>query len=222
MKVQIVGDTHCESTWKGLVDDSADEIVFLGDYVDSPFHTDAQMVGALIDIIDFKRSDPDKVRLLIGNHDAHYAFYGMPPGGGFRPGIRKEIRGIYLNSLDFMQFHHQIDGHLFTHAGITQTWWSIFTGVTGEGSGFGEIDRAGFAELREVFYNSPYRGGTDYAAGPLWCDKDEMKADGPLPGIHQHVGHSRTKKRRKISVDETTSVTYYNYPFDRGLTTIKI
>lgn len=71
----IIGDLHCRTIWKDIVDkegDSCDKIIFLGDYtcprevkLDDP--TDA--CGFLYEVLDYKDKNPDKVILLRGNHD---------------------------------------------------------------------------------------------------------------------------------------------------------
>jgi metallophosphoesterase superfamily enzyme len=77
MKVRVFGDLHGLTTWQEIVkDDSYDMNVFLGDYVDSFTISDAQILDNLQKLIDYKKSNPDKVTLLWGNHDLMYYFLG--------------------------------------------------------------------------------------------------------------------------------------------------
>lgn len=70
MKIMIVPDTHGRDFWKQAIDSDADKIIFLGDYLDhypdeSTYYHD---IANFLEILDFKKNNPDKVILLLGNH----------------------------------------------------------------------------------------------------------------------------------------------------------
>ena len=59
--ITIIPDIHGRVFWKKAVDSASkdDTIVFLGDYLDMYW----------VDSMDFKKSNPERVVLLLGNHD---------------------------------------------------------------------------------------------------------------------------------------------------------
>ena len=78
MKLLVIPDVHGIDTWRSQVANaiisSDTHIVFLGDYVDS-FVADAWTIFEnLKDIIEFKVKYPEKVTLLLGNHDYAYIY----------------------------------------------------------------------------------------------------------------------------------------------------
>lgn len=80
-KILVVPDIHGETFWKEPIlkyIEQVDRIIFLGDYLD-PYPEEGKeyppqgIFDNLMDIIDIKRDHMDKVVLLKGNHDQHYA-----------------------------------------------------------------------------------------------------------------------------------------------------
>ena len=72
MKIIVIGDIHGRDIWKEIVKQEYDKVIFLGDYLDSyDLPVDKQRQN-LIDILEFKANNRDKVELLIGNHDFQY------------------------------------------------------------------------------------------------------------------------------------------------------
>lgn len=74
MKIIIVPDVHGRTFWRKTTEliDNVDKVIFLGDYLDPYPDIDGIFPHeALIefkDILEFKKSYPDKVILLLGNH----------------------------------------------------------------------------------------------------------------------------------------------------------
>jgi len=68
MKIISVGDLHGNNIWKTIDPELYDKIIFVGDYTDSFHLTDSAILDNLLDLIEFKKSYPDKVFLLLGNH----------------------------------------------------------------------------------------------------------------------------------------------------------
>ena len=74
----IIPDVHGRDFWREAVRLRTDaEFLFLGDYLDPYPHEgisrDKAFAG-LLDIIAFKEANPEKVTLLMGNHDLHYLY----------------------------------------------------------------------------------------------------------------------------------------------------
>ena len=75
MKIACIGDVHGESRWKEVTTQIVDHFVFVGDYVDSDHLADDEIWANLQEILAFKLSQPEKVTLLLGNHDLQYMFW---------------------------------------------------------------------------------------------------------------------------------------------------
>ena len=78
----IIPDIHGRDFWRWTVTHRKEEdsVVFLGDYLD-PYEDEwiywSDAYKGLLDIIELKRANPEKVVLLLGNHDLHYLFPGI-------------------------------------------------------------------------------------------------------------------------------------------------
>ena len=76
----VVGDLHTkfdilEKAISYFNDDSSIErIIFLGDYVDDWNKPPEASYNLLTRLITLKKAYPDKVVLLLGNHDFHYIY----------------------------------------------------------------------------------------------------------------------------------------------------
>ena len=76
-KIGICPDVHGRQFWKIVREhkDEFDKICFLGDYV-SPYPaegiTNDEAIEVLKEVVEFKKENPDKVVLLLGNHDGSY------------------------------------------------------------------------------------------------------------------------------------------------------
>lgn len=222
-----------------------DKIVFLGDYMDPyPQKADwnddsdeeddklsdedfynkyfkhnqpySKTVSVFRNIIKAKKEYPDKVILLLGNHDTHY-LYDIMPCGRYDIENGNEISNIFRINKNLFQYAYQVDNHLFTHAGVTASWAYYFSvilkksGLEKDLSNMAETlnkmgdDRMGNKSLNAV---SSIRGGNSPYGGPTWADKRESFND-YVEGLHQYVGHSKvshihTEKRPNIK----GSITY--------------
>jgi len=202
----VIGDEHGRGTWKLLVDKyyhtgEVDTVVMLGDYTDSHFISSNHIKQNLIEIIDFKKSNPDNVHLLIGNHDSQYWFYPDFRCSGFRPEIAVELQDMLYQNRNLFDLAVYLDSTLLSHAGITTSWFyefkrlmekysikvphrqlaTILNQCLHEGSNtvLQHIGVAGFG-----------RGGTAPTGGPLWADFDKELVNDYFPSIDQIVGHS--------------------------------
>ena len=72
----VIGDIHGQDFWKSIVNEHMDEdyIVFVGDYFDSYSIGSKKILDNFRKIIKLKQTYPDKVKLLLGNHDIHYYY----------------------------------------------------------------------------------------------------------------------------------------------------
>jgi len=197
-----IGDLHGRAHWKSIVNKNNDpntKFIFIGDYVDSFEILNDPMINNLLDIIAFKKANPDNVILLWGNHDLEYLYYPRNRDiGGFRPEIASQLNWIFKDNQDLFQVAYQYENYLWTHAGISTKWYNWVDEV---------INDPKYKEdtLAEILNNIQYSadapclhhigkkrtkwgGGIGYG-GVTWADIDETR-EGIIPGFHQIVGHT--------------------------------
>lgn len=200
MKTISIGDIHGRDCWKDIVNNnSADVYIFIGDFVDSFTVKNDLMINNLLDIIAFKKANPDNVILLWGNHDTEYLFYPKCRDiGGFRPDIASQLNWIFKDNQDLFQVAFQIDNYLWTHAGISIKWYNWVKDVITDPK-YKEDTLAGILNNISMSADAPClyhigRKRTKWGAGIgyggiTWADIDETR-EGIIPGFHQIVGHT--------------------------------
>ncbi len=214
MKHIIIGDLHGRDSWKWANMAGAGRVVFLGDYVDSFKRSDDVILDNLQAIITLKKSYPEKIVLLLGNHDVQYLHFPKYYCPGFRASIQPELTKLFTENRDLFQIAYQRRNFIFTHAGISNQWWRALrcsftyhilchTGDTIADT-INRIERE--TQNSSIFAYSRYRTGHDSDGGPLWADMVETWTDS-LNGYHQFVGH--TPQGQPIaSVSRGKSITY--------------
>ena len=128
--IAIIPDVHGRRFWtqiKNRVDDF-DKIIFLGDYLD-PYYPSEKIlpedaIANFEEIIEFAKEYPDKVVLLIGNHDCWsidkrkescrhaYVFWQIQ-------------HDLFIDNKDLFKYAHIEDNVLFTHAGVNNGFKDI-------------------------------------------------------------------------------------------------
>lgn len=211
MHIVAIGDVHGRDAWKEIQDSKADHIVFIGDYVD-PHRPipDFEVLRNLEEIIAFKQSDPERIMLLLGNHDAQYLHYPLYSCSGHRADLQSTLGALFLENEDLFQIAWQHHRYLFTHAGISQGWYDRHLAT------LNNYKRKNLAETLDAIHNSEdrdilfevgrVRGGWHRYGGPIWADQSETQCD-YLAGFHQIVGHSRVKDFEHYG-DGNASITY--------------
>jgi len=234
MKYTTIGDVHGSDKWKNAVyqfndnqdimscnlDNSTDKIVFIGDYVDDWYLSNATILHNLKEIIQLKKDYPDNVILLWGNHDDAY-LVGNGKISGFRYEMMHDLYDIFNRNKDLFQLAYQHGNVIWTHAGIHRGWWQyyvqpIISGVmkTRFSDFLGDCENvADYLNLMwefnypNLFMISHHRGGSGKVGGPLWADKIEIYTK-PLYGYHQIVGHSPVSEIKTYVISENTKVTF--------------
>lgn len=197
MHIIAIGDVHGRDAWKTVQQRAADHIIFIGDYVDphEPI-PDADVIRNFEEIIEFKRSDPERVVLLLGNHDAHYLYYPNYLCSGYRADLQDTLGGMFRQNASLFQMAWQYRRHLFTHAGVSRGWYKrhrhIWHRYMQENMA-ATLNAVYRSEHREILFDTGYsRGGDVPYGGPVWADKSETVHD-YLADYHQVVGHSRVQ-----------------------------
>lgn len=136
-RILVIPDIHGRTFWRGPVNkyiDSVDKVVFLGDYLDSYRDEDVDcspegIYQNLMEIIDLKQKNKDKVVLLKGNHDQHYSskvFRDMAGGSRMDKLNWNRNHEVFNDFKDLFQIAYleEVNGipYVFTHAGLTLFW----------------------------------------------------------------------------------------------------
>jgi hypothetical protein len=220
----VIGDLHGRSVWKTIDPAQHDHVVFVGDYTDSFLLGDEMIFDNLFDIIALKQAFPNKVTLLLGNHDIQYLHYPDNRCSGYRPSMQADLTKLFRQHKALFDVAWQYDNYLVTHAGLTRRWWAwaqtqsvLLTGWQ-DVSLAEQLNRLHRSPARWLLFTvGPRRGGFQIA-GPLWADEQDTLSD-PLRDYHQIVGH--TPQNNGIFTTRpfgNTSVTYVDVTDTLGAT----
>lgn len=203
----IIPDVHGRTFWRDAVKGNEDaRIIFLGDYIDPyPYEgiTPAQALAEFRDIVSFKNEHPERVTLLLGNHDLGY----------FDRDIC-EVRHDYLNEGAIRRlFQENLEcfdlcieettpsgsSVLFSHAGVNPSWVSAHSELFPDGTFdagrlnglFHDVDsrRMVLNALADISY---HRGGDEDAGSPVWADLHEFEGS-EYEETFQIVGHTQLR-----------------------------
>jgi hypothetical protein len=214
MQLLAIGDIHGRDAWKVLPGSRADRIIFIGDYVDSRGGVGAAaMVQNFREIIEFRQQQPERVTLLLGNHDIQYLYHPLYACTGFRADLQPVYTQLFEENAELFQVAWQYKKYLFTHAGVSGKWYRRHEPLLEQQrQQQGTLaDALNALQQREehrpvLFEIGAIRGGSAPAGGPLWADKSETETD-YLKGYHQVVGHSRVDSFERFG-NGTSSITY--------------
>lgn len=217
MKIISVGDIHGRNYWKVIDINKTDLLVFVGDYVDSFYYSDQEILANLLDIIQLKKDYPDKVVLLVGNHDIQYFFLNEGFGcSGFRPTMASSLEFIFRDNKNLFQVAHQIGNTIWTHAGISNGWFEYNKPTIDEVASKFETKNLADTFNHMLMMNRNYnsilhqvgknRGGYYRYGGITWADRNETR-ENYLNGYHQIVGHTPIEFITKFG-DEKGSIRY--------------
>lgn len=207
-KILIFGDIHGRTFWRYALDhhEEYDKIIFLGDYLDhykGEVENEITAIHNFIEIIEFKKQHPDKVILLVGNHDESYrsyTFYRLANGGRHYDLHHEDVCQLFHDNKDLFSLAHEETvgekNYLFTHAGLTLGWYEENKEVIGDLTveNLNKLDKTHQGELT-LTQISFYRYG-GYANGSiLWADiREHDKAKEKLSTHYQIFAHTYLKK----------------------------
>ena len=194
IKWLIIPDVHGREFWREPVKFTLAatnaNIVFLGDYHDPYPHEwdydvdcESRSVKNFKEIIDLKKKYPDRVVLLIGNHDCGYAIGDDICSSRMDHRNRGELEKIFQENRDLFQLAAECDiagRHIvFSHAGILKGWVRMVWGEeeTAEPT-FNVVDQLNqawsedqWAVLNALGDYDRYRGWGGFQYGsPVWSD----------------------------------------------------
>lgn len=199
-----------------------DRMVFLGDYLD-PYEEEDELADDIfenmMEIIELKQNNMDKVVLLKGNHDQHYASERFEELAG---GTRMDHQNWYnyhqaFNDYkDLFQIAHVefVKGmpYVFSHAGLTLYWlkkvndnvWNLFDNQISVADPeiierINQLDDDGKGQEMLSVIGSLRSWIGEKTGSVLWADVEEHSIpDAPkaygLDKVFQVFGHSRLNK----------------------------
>lgn len=208
MKLVAIGDIHGRSIWKDILEKEkdADKVIFIGDYFDSFDIGVKKQVKNFIEILEEKEKNPDKIILLLGNHDYHYlpeVVRSGNTGSGFSSTLYNRIGRRVVNSIrsGIIQgcyiHNHKI---LFSHAGITKTWSTNnnlkLDTLQDSVNGLLKRDRSKFGFYHfnpndtSMSVSDPY--GDNAYQSPIWVRPTSLYRD-IMEEYTYVIGHTRTR-----------------------------
>lgn len=203
-KIVAIGDIHGRDVWKKIVKShqDADRIIFIGDYFDAPSYrrklgsNGEEELRNFSEIYKYKLDHPEQVVMLLGNHDYHYLPGVEGSCFGFQDSMRDQFEKALSHAIvdNALQWIHEEDGLLFSHAGVTKTWFEN----TKVGS-VAEINDLGIDHFE--FNPGPLLNGygDEICQTPIWVRPKSLRQD-KLDGYIHVVGH--TPQPDGIQMDE--------------------
>jgi hypothetical protein len=193
MKLMIIPDIHGTTFWKQVVPkkDDYDYIVFLGDLPDNWVNKWPEQMDNIKEIIQFKKDNMDKVKLLWGNHCTSY--YLGEHCSGFQPEHDIDLKEIFTLNKDLFDVVFITNGYLFAHGGVSTRWMKA-------------ASIKDVSEINELFkvrpnyfrWVGPNGYGDNLNEGPLWI-RPRSLSQVAVRGYIQVVGHT-----------EVNEITYMN------------
>ena len=135
--------------------------------------------------------------LLLGNHDMHYLHLHIDSCCRFDCDIEDAAHDLFYKNADL--FHHafQEGKRIFTHAGISETWFYDDFGGDPNKNIADQLNNPSRDQLPALFRVGEMRGGDINATGGIfWADLVELMRD-HLKDYIQYVGHNRVDCVRK-------------------------
>jgi len=208
MKIITIPDLHGKDCWKSVDFGLYDKVVFLGDYVDSSGKfTLEQEINNLEAIMELKKAHPEKIELLLGNHDILYLYFEKfaKPNSHYE-GKEVFIR-IYNDNKPLFSVAYQYQNHLWTHAGVSNKWLDYYSDTISLFDNkdlnfeLGQIlNKMHESYLHILATKSPIRGGQDIYGGIFFADKSET-SENIILGLNQYVGHTKVPAILKVGVE---------------------
>ena len=193
IKWLVLPDVHGRQFWmepvKEVLENTGAKICFLGDYLDPYPHEWEEgvdykriAIDRFKEIIQLKKDHPDRITLLLGNHDATYAIGDDICSCRMDRRNRKEIVELFEDNKELFQLAKEVEvggrKAIFSHSGIFKQWAKDVWGEEAEQEDFNVVGRLNNAwltgdynVLRWLGEYDGYRGwgGVRYAS-PIWAD----------------------------------------------------
>lgn len=207
----IIPDVHGRDFWKEPVKNylsriekeeiaKDSKIIFLGDYLD-PYSLEGismQMAYERFkEIIELKRTYPDNVVLLLGNHDWAYINPIIFKCSRHDIFFEEDVKELFLENEDIFQmvYIEMICGKnmVFSHAGILKSWAADILKAD-DCKSIAEIYNRPFTNIDKVALSalnciSKVRGGRSLCGSMIWADVHEFPEE-KFDNAYQVFGHT--------------------------------
>lgn len=199
MKRCIFGDIHghYKSFFELYSKEEPDEVILLGDYLDSFSITPEDCVNCLNKILELKRDHEKhsgKFIVLLGNHELHYLIPGE-----YYSGYKHETQGLVHKVLSESVLNGVIqpiyfeDNTIYSHAGITNTWIA-----DNDIKSLDDINKIeSILDLNKFKFVGYNMYGDSVESGPMWVRPRSLEAD-HYKDYTQIVGHTPMKQLSQI------------------------
>ena len=218
IKWLIIPDVHGRSFWKEPVEQvlkSTDaRIIFLGDYLDpypdewdETYNYKEISIEVFKEIIELKKQYPNRIVLLIGNHDCSYCIGTHICDCRRDRKNTREIENLFRDNRELFQLAEETDINnkhfIFSHAGILKGWVERVWGEDMNREGFNivnELNNAWLIDhygiLNSLGYYDGYRGWDGFKYGScVWSDIRSWLDVTPEETYgYNIVGHTRCYK----------------------------
>lgn len=201
MKILIVPDVHGRKFWHKAIEmiDEVDQVVFLGDYLDPYGHEGIHFEDAVMefeDVLAFKEDYPDKVVLLLGNHDMHYLQTQFMDCSRLNVWRRVEIHDMFMNNIDKFQLIYETENYLFSHSGLYKEWMNKYELSLDDLKDYKTFLKNRWETLQDCSY---YRGGWNKVGSCVWADIRESVENELYSDKRQIVGHTQLSEKPYIT-----------------------
>lgn len=194
IKYLIIPDVHGRDFWIHPVEETLDtseaHIIYLGDYLDpypsewrgTEFNCQDVALDRFQQIINLKKQYPERITLLLGNHDCGYALGDDICSCRMDYRNKQKIEKLFSENQELFRLAEQFDiagKHIvFSHAGILKGWADLIWRGEVSSPHFNVVDRLNNAWLTDDYrvldalgdYDA-YRGYGGYKYGsPVWSD----------------------------------------------------
>lgn len=217
MKVLFVGDIHNHYYMFKQISrlDSLywiDKIIFLGDYVDDWYTTNNESIETLEQIIELKKSNPDKYTMCLGNHELSYLGY---PCSGHQFNREAEVTSLLRNNIDLFDLYTTIklgkETYYCSHAGFLNDYVDFILG-NNYNKKLQNMNKDKLSYLGDLRHCSMYRGGSSEFSSFVWADAREFKTlidiEEKLTIPNQIVGHCPVKTITNLKYNNMCDLWY--------------
>lgn len=200
-KVLVIPDVHGRKFWHKAEEiiNEVDKVVFLGDYLDPYSHEGINFEDAVIEfknILAFKEDYPDKVVLLIGNHDLYYINLESMYPSRSNEWRRVEIHDLFMNNIDKFQLIYLHENYIFSHSGLYKEWMDKYELSLDNLKDYKSFLKNRWETLQDVSFE---RGGWDKVGSCIWADIRESVENELYSDKRQIVGHTQLSEKPYIT-----------------------
>lgn len=207
----IIPDIHGRTFWKDALKENDDKVIFLGDYLD-PYPNENITLQDTIknfkEIIEEKKKDPERITLLLGNHDYMYISLEHNKIACRHDYINEpEIMKLFYYNRDLFKLGEIIDmnGQLysFSHAYIHPLWIDRYYKDKTIPEVIEIVNNQYKEKSEELNQNllvfSYYRGSIENFGSMIWSDIREIDDNLDKKEVYQIFGHTQLKDNPVIT-----------------------